>query len=543
MYFDGLVESRRPRPDRQHREAVADDVQRRPIAPAGEEHRAGDENRFVAEQRNFCVRRRRQEERRRESAADRHQREALRALAIRKPRRQHRHARHQDERHRLADQMIEIERGVRRHVEDGDAAARHDLAVDPVACAHEAKPRANQNQADDRALDDPGRFARPNGCRSPASRSSSTPTMIATTPMYRSQRDPMRVSSASRASERVAAEPAASNDRGRRRCGSRRRADAVAAWPVDPIGGTRSATGPASTVTGGASSLASPALAASAPPASATIGASRCRAPPFERVSCGRSESADCRLHGCSSASRSETPRAAAARTRKAWYLPIGSPTSNIALTDCVPDFELQASDFGLQTSDFNARSSASWRTPRRSTFPVPSVGMDSTKWRSSRFGQPQARELGLAQPLPQFVGLDVRVGVERDESFAFRVVRDRRDDAGAVIADERLDLLLDLHVRHHLAGDLAEAREAIGDPHETGLVDRRDVPRDIPAVAEHLGASSPARRDSPACGSVPSRAAAPPARTTDPLPSQDRRSSPRRQAADVRPSRPACPR
>jgi hypothetical protein len=50
--------------------------------------------------------------------------------------------------------------------------------------------------------------------------------------------------------------------------------------------------------------------------------------------------------------------------------------------------------------------------------------------------GQPQPRELALTQPLPQVVGLDVGIGVERDEPFAF-VSSGIEATAGAVIVDE----------------------------------------------------------------------------------------------------------
>src|ERR1043165_5077526 len=95
----------------------------------------------------------------------------------------------------------------------------------------------------------------------------------------------------------------------------------------------------------------------------------------------------------------------------------------------------------------------------------------------------PQAREFRAAQPLPQILRSQFGVSVEGDEAFAFGVVRDRGDDGGRVIAEQRLDFLFDLHVRHHLAGDLAEARESIGDADEATLVDGRDVAGDVPAI------------------------------------------------------------
>ena len=71
------------------------------------------------------------------------------------------------------------------------------------------------------------------------------------------------------------------------------------------------------------------------------------------------------------------------------------------------------------------------------------------------------------------------RVGVERDQPFAARVVGHRGDRAGVVGVDERLDLLLDFLMRHHLAADLAEARQPVGDGDEAVLVHPGDVARD----------------------------------------------------------------
>ena len=90
---------------------------------------------------------------------------------------------------------------------------------------------------------------------------------------------------------------------------------------------------------------------------------------------------------------------------------------------------------------------------------------------------QPEPRQIGQAQPLPEMpAGCDRRVGVEGDEALAARVVGHRGDAHEYCGVEERLDLLLDLHVRHHLAADLAEARQPIGDPDEARLVDARDV-------------------------------------------------------------------
>ena len=52
------------------------------MAAVGEKHRAGDEYRFVYEERKLSVGTGRQQERRRKAAADRHQRQALRTMSM-----------------------------------------------------------------------------------------------------------------------------------------------------------------------------------------------------------------------------------------------------------------------------------------------------------------------------------------------------------------------------------------------------------------------------------------------------------------------------
>ena len=57
-----------------------------------------------------------------------------------------------------------------------------------------------------------------------------------------------------------------------------------------------------------------------------------------------------------------------------------------------------------------------------------------------------------------------------------------------SVDAGQFVQLLLDLDVRNHLAADLAEAAEAVGDLQEAVLVNGGDVAGDIPAVAQDFG-------------------------------------------------------
>ena len=53
--------------------------------------------------------------------------------------------------------------------------------------------------------------------------------------------------------------------------------------------------------------------------------------------------------------------------------------------------------------------------------------------------------------------------------------------------AEDFVDHFFDLHMRHHLAADLAEARQTVGDRDEAVLVDGRDIAGDIPAAAHRL--------------------------------------------------------
>ena len=142
------VELPRPRGERENHRHVAQEVEEGPVQAPGQIHRAGHDDGVVSEQRRLRIRRGRQEKRRREAAAHRHERQALRALAIRECGAEERDAAHQPERHRLGDQLVVVERSVGGHVEHCDAAARDHLAVQRVAGAHE--PRADVSEGDAR---------------------------------------------------------------------------------------------------------------------------------------------------------------------------------------------------------------------------------------------------------------------------------------------------------------------------------------------------------------------------------------------------------
>ena len=148
----GRVELRRPPEHREHGERVADHVQQRPETSMCEEHRAADQDGVVREQPDLGIRFPRQQKRRGESAADRHQRETLRSLPIGKGCGERGDDRHQDERDRPADQVVQVERGVCHHIEHRDSAAGDHLAVDAVARSNEPGAGVDEEHPDDRAL-------------------------------------------------------------------------------------------------------------------------------------------------------------------------------------------------------------------------------------------------------------------------------------------------------------------------------------------------------------------------------------------------------
>ena len=85
----------------------------------------------------------------------------LRALPIGEPRREAGDCAHQPERNRLANQMIEVEGRINRHVENGDAGAGQHLTVQPKAFADELQTGRDENESSDRPLNHPCRFPDP----------------------------------------------------------------------------------------------------------------------------------------------------------------------------------------------------------------------------------------------------------------------------------------------------------------------------------------------------------------------------------------------
>ncbi len=78
---------------------------------------------------------------------------------------------------------------------------------------------------------------------------------------------------------------------------------------------------------------------------------------------------------------------------------------------------------------------------------------------------------------------------MQHDQPLAFLLIRHAGHDERLLgRAGQFVQLLLDLDVRHHLAADLAEAAQAVGDLQEAVFVNGRDVAGDIPAVAQHFG-------------------------------------------------------
>ena len=150
----GTIELVGPSGDGDPRRQEAHQIQDRPVAPPREVERAHHEQRVVREQRDLGVRAAADEERRREPAADGHEREAERVLSIGEPRRADRDEHEQQERRRLADQLVVAERGVDRQIQDREAAARQDLPVCAISAGGEAMPDRRQHEAADDAHGD-----------------------------------------------------------------------------------------------------------------------------------------------------------------------------------------------------------------------------------------------------------------------------------------------------------------------------------------------------------------------------------------------------
>src|SRR5262249_30598886 len=139
--------------------------------------------------------------------------------------------------------------------------------------------------------------------------------------------------------------------------------------------------------------------------------------------------------------------------------------------------------------ADVARASSATARIARRSSFPVPSIGIASTRTKSSRrgvnrVGTPAARGPFRAPPPPALPPPALAQGVPPREPLPLASVADGRHGEDLRLGPDRpVQCLLDAAVRDHLAADLREARQPPGDPEEPVLVHRPDVAGDVPAV------------------------------------------------------------
>ena len=121
----------------------------------------------------------------------------------------------------------------------------------------------------------------------------------------------------------------------------------------------------------------------------------------------------------------------------------------------------------------------------------------------------PQIRQIALCERVETGLQRSLVENVQHDQPLTLFLVRDGRDGKG-VIGDTRrgVNLLFDLHVRHHLTADLAKAAQAVDDRQKPVLVQNGDVTGDIPAVLENLRRSSRVVPDTLASRSGRTRAA-----------------------------------
>jgi hypothetical protein len=101
----------------------------------------------------------------------------------------------------------------------------------------------------------------------------------------------------------------------------------------------------------------------------------------------------------------------------------------------------------------------------------------------------PQRRQLRPAELLQNTAQPVGGERVQHDEPLAFALVgncRHREHLFGGI--GELVERVLDLDVRNHLAADLAEPAQPVGDADEAVFVHRRDVAGVVPAVDQDLG-------------------------------------------------------
>src|SRR5437867_2313756 len=100
--------------------------------------------------------------------------------------------------------------------------------------------------------------------------------------------------------------------------------------------------------------------------------------------------------------------------------------------------------------------------------------------------GNPEPGEIGLTELFPEDIRRVLVVCVQDDEALTSLFVWDGSDHTGR-LTEELVERFLYPTVRHHLASDFAETRQAVGDMDEPIGVYHGDITRDVPPVPQHF--------------------------------------------------------
>src|SRR5262245_22516246 len=100
--------------------------------------------------------------------------------------------------------------------------------------------------------------------------------------------------------------------------------------------------------------------------------------------------------------------------------------------------------------------------------------------------GNPELGETGPTELFPEALRCDLLVSIQDNEALTSLLVWDGSDHTGR-LTEDLVERFLYPAVRHHLASNLAETRQAIGDRDKAIGVDYGDITRDIPAVLQHF--------------------------------------------------------
>lgn len=101
----------------------------------------------------------------------------------------------------------------------------------------------------------------------------------------------------------------------------------------------------------------------------------------------------------------------------------------------------------------------------------------------------PQVRKIAIPQPLVQHFGIASGRRAADDQLLALAFIRHRHHGHAAFLyLQQAMQGILHRQMRHHLTGDLAEARQAVLQEDETVFVDAGYIPGGIPAVLHNLG-------------------------------------------------------